>query len=82
MCPSRFVLPSNPLYSAAARASRSVTSGDPSDARTSPVVSRMRFGPRSDSVVGGGETWAFEIGRPSADQAGKPPSRIRTDSRP
>ena len=46
MWPSRFVLPSKPRYSAGARASSRVTSGEPSRPRTSDVVSRVRFGPR------------------------------------
>ena len=70
MWPSRFVLPSNPLYSEGARASSSVTSGAPSRPRTSAVVRHDRFGPRTVKPDGIGLTSAFEIGRPSLTQAG------------
>ena len=52
MWPSRRVFPSNPRYSAGARASRSVVSGEPSRPRMSAVVRRSRFGPRGVNVVG------------------------------
>ena len=69
MWPSRFVLPSNPRYSAGARASRSATPGDPSSERTSGVVSRIRGWARGVNRPGDGGTTAFEIGRPSSTQA-------------
>ena len=46
MWPSRRVLPSNPRYSAGARASSSATLGAPSIPRTSAVIRCTRLGPR------------------------------------
>ena len=49
------MFPSKPWYSAGARASMRVTSGEPSRPRTSEVVSRVRFGPRTvNPFVGAG----------------------------
>src|SRR4029079_995925 len=75
MWPRRLVLPSKPRYSAGARASIRVTSGDPSRPRTSEVVSRARFGPRNVKPVDAGGTRAFETSRPSATQSGHTPPR-------
>ena len=72
------MFPSNPRYSAGARASSRVTPGAPSRPRTSDVVRCIRFGPRGVNGVdgfGGGSLGAAR--RPAGPRSPRPGTRRR-----